>query len=87
MAFQMNLWKIDDNKLAEINKSKLENENRLEDWLVNDPSLLGIELFIIGRQVFTVNSGRIDLLAVDRDGDLLIIELKRVGYVTLTLKR
>ena len=77
MAFQMNLWKIDDNKLAEINKSKLENENRLEDWLVNDPSLLGIELFIIGRQVFTVNSGRIDLLAVDRDGDLLIIELKR----------
>jgi hypothetical protein len=77
MAFQMNLWKIDSNKLAEIDKAKLDSENRLEDWLVNDPSLLGIELFIIGRQVSTVNRGRIDLLAVDRQGDLLIIELKR----------
>ena len=77
MAFQMNLWKVNGNILAEISKAKLSAEDRLEDWLVNDPSLLGIELFIIGRQVPTVNRGRIDLLGIDRHGDIFILELKR----------
>lgn len=73
----MNLWQVNGNALAEINKAKLSSEDRLEDWIVNDPSLLGIELLIIGRQVATVNRGRIDLLGIDRQGDILILELKR----------
>ncbi|GAG88860.1 unnamed protein product, partial [marine sediment metagenome] len=36
-----------------------------------------MELLIIGRQVTTDFGGRIDLLAIDRQGDITIIELKR----------
>jgi hypothetical protein len=77
MPFQMNLWLVKNQSLHEINKSKLETESRLEDWLANDISLIGLELLIIGRQVSTINRGRIDLLAIDKDGDLFILELKR----------
>jgi len=77
MAFQMNLWKVNGNTLVGIDKTRLDSEDRLEDWLVNDASMLGIELFIIGKQVSTINRGRIDLLAIDRQGDLLVLELKR----------
>jgi hypothetical protein len=34
-------------------------------------------VLIIGRQVFTESGGFIDLLAIDRKGDLVLIELKR----------
>ena len=77
MPFQMSLWRVQQDSLVEVNKAKLEAEQRLEDWLANDISLLGLELLVIGRQVSTINRGRIDLLAIDRHGDLFIIELKR----------
>jgi hypothetical protein len=77
VAFQVDLWKVENDRLVEVNKTKLEAENRLEDWLAKDVSLLGLELLVIGRQVITTNSGRIDLLAIDIHGDLFIIELKR----------
>jgi len=77
MALQMNLWKVNSNTLDEISQARLDAENRLENWLANDPSLLGMELLIIGRQVSTINRGRIDLLALDRHGDMVILELKR----------
>lgn len=51
----------------------------LEDWLENNPD--GIvedsKLLIIGRQVQTSLAGAIDLLALDRQGALVVIELKR----------
>jgi len=77
MPFQMSLWHVQQDSLVEINKTKLEAEQRLEDWLANNISLLGLELLVIGRQVSTINRGRIDLLALDRHGDLFIVELKR----------
>jgi len=73
----MNLWKVKDGTLVEMNKAKLEAEDRLEDWLAKDISLLGLELLVIGRQVKAGDSGRIDLLAIDNHGDSFIIELKR----------
>jgi hypothetical protein len=77
MSFQMNLWQVKNSSLIELNKTKLGSENRLEEWLANDISLLGLELLVIGRQVSTINRGRIDLLAIDLHGDLFILELKR----------
>ena len=76
MSFTMTLWNVDANKLLEIPKHKLEDEKRLEDWIEQDVSLLGMDLLIIGRQVQTPGR-RLDLLAIDSDGSPVIIELKR----------
>ncbi len=77
MAFTMTLWNVEAGKLQEVPKQKLEDEKRLEDWIEQDASLLGMDLLIIGRQVPTPFGGRIDLLAIDQDGSPVIIELKR----------
>ena len=54
-------------------------ESILEDWLENNPQSI-IEdgnLLIIGRQVTTNLDSFLDLLAIDRQGDVAVIELKR----------
>jgi hypothetical protein len=77
MSFTMTLWNVEANKLRELPKHKLENEKRLEDWIEQDASLLGMDLLIIGRQVQTPFVRRMDLFAIDQDGSSVIIELKR----------
>ena len=77
MAFSMNLWKVDGNDLTEINTATLDKEERLENWVTKDSSILGVDLLLIGRQVTSEYRGRIDLLAINSQGDLVIIELKR----------
>jgi hypothetical protein len=51
----------------------------LEDWLESNPN--GIvedgRILVIGRQVVTNLGGFIDLLGLDREGDVVVIELKR----------
>lgn len=51
-------------------------EKNLEDWLGANPHLLGDDILLIGRQVRT-DHGIIDLLALDREGRAVVIELKR----------
>ena len=53
-------------------------EKDVENWVERCPEILGEELLIVGRQV-GVDDGkdRIDLLAIDKQGSLVIIELKR----------
>lgn len=72
------IWEILDNdELREIKKSKLNLEERIENWLEKDISLLSNDLLVIGRQVETNFGGIIDLLCLDSSGDTSIIELKR----------
>ncbi len=64
---------------AEIEFKDEHQESILESWLENNPEKI-IEngaLLIIGRQVTTNLGGFIDLLGIDRQGDLVVIELKR----------
>lgn len=77
MPFSMNLWKVNGNDLSAIEASRLDHEERLENWIVREPSILGLDLLIVGQQVKTEYGGRIDLLGIDSQGDLIIIELKR----------
>jgi len=78
MAMNMKLWRIgDDAKLTDIQTSSLAKEQELESWIAEDPSLLGTDLLVIGRQVTTGFGGRIDLLGMDAQGDVTVIELKR----------
>jgi Endonuclease NucS len=76
MAVEFGIWRVDGSPVA-VAPSKLEDEVRLETWLTEDISLLGLDVLVIGRQVSTSYGGIIDLLAVDRDGELHVIELKR----------
>jgi RecB family endonuclease NucS len=71
------LWRIQEKALIEIRKSKLNLEERLEDWLASDISLISDKLLVIGRQVATSFGGFIDLLCINDIGDLVIVELKR----------
>jgi hypothetical protein len=52
-------------------------ESRLEQLIEADPTILGEPLLLIGRQVATAYGAFIDLLAIDGDGALNILELKR----------
>lgn len=71
------LWKIKDEKLVEVEKPVLDLEERLENWIASDISIIASNLLVIGRQVETDYGGVIDLLCIDENGDLVIIELKR----------
>jgi hypothetical protein len=73
----MELWQISDEQLVPLEKAKLDLEQRLENWIEKDISLIGMDAIIIGRQVHTSYGGYIDLLAINGDGDLILIELKR----------
>lgn len=77
MSISMNLWSIEGGLLQAIPKSQIDLEKELEDWIVNDTSILNIDVLVLGRQVHTNFGGYIDILCIDREGDLIIIELKR----------
>ena len=77
MPDQIRLWEISQEQLKEINQSKLDLESRLETWLDNDISILADDLLVIGKQVSTDYGDKLDLLCMDRNGDLAIVELKK----------
>lgn len=77
MSLSMDLWQIRNEQLVPVDKATLNLEKRLEVWIEQDISLLGIDALIIGRQVRTGYGGYVDLLAINSDGELIIVELKR----------
>lgn len=78
MPQDIKIWEItEDDKLKEIPRAKLNLEERLENWIEQDISMISDDLLIIGRQVQTDFGGIIDLLCVDSNGDIAILELKR----------
>jgi hypothetical protein len=77
MPVEMNVWRIDGDRPRRLTTTQLPTEAALEDFLARDPSLLGQRLLVIGRQVRTPHGKFIDLLAIDADGNLHVLELKR----------
>ena len=80
MTTNIKTWQIIDGKLQSVD-STLSEQGRtetydLETWIASNPAIINPDLVIIGRQV-TTKSGPLDLLAIDRSGNLVIIELKR----------
>jgi len=67
MAEEIRIWQVENGeRLTEINRSKLDYEKRIEDWLNEDISILSADLLIIGRQVETDYGKYIDLQNVVR---------------------
>lgn len=78
MPIEVGIWRIDGGRAEPVPASSLDREDRLEDVLEQDISILGLDsLLVIGRQVVTAYGGRVDLLAIDVDGGLYTIELKK----------
>ncbi|MCA9831548.1 MAG: DUF91 domain-containing protein [Dehalococcoidia bacterium] len=52
-------------------------EEHLEDWIDADIGIVADDVLLIGRQLRTEDGTYLDLLGIDRSGDLVVIELKR----------
>lgn len=77
MPVEFGIWRVDEG-VVPVPSSPLENEAKLEDIIEKDLSILGLDvLLLVGRQVNTALLKRIDLLAMDSNGDLYAIELKK----------
>lgn len=73
----------DNNKLVKAEACtfkflKLEERKHLQEWIAKEPSSLGEELLIIQKEFdgFSDTRERLDLLALDKQGNLVIIENK-----------
>ena len=67
MAVEMAIWRMTDAGPRPLKLLPLDFEKRLEKMFAEDPSMSGIDLLIIGRQVRTGYGGYIDLLALDAE--------------------
>lgn len=76
MPFQQAIWKIGQD-LIPLQASSLGSENALEEFILKDISILESNWLLIGRQVRTAFNKEIDLLALNEEGTVIVIELKR----------
>ncbi|GAB4079964.1 DUF91 domain-containing protein [Modestobacter muralis] len=77
MPLEVGLWRVDGDKPVKLTASGVPLEAQLEAMIEADPGILGTALLLIGRQVPTDFGKFIDLLAVDDEGALHVLELKR----------
>jgi len=73
---------IENKKLIEIpatTYSELNIRERfdIQEWIAGTPEILGEPLMIISKELILPSGRRLDLLAVDKEGALVVIELKR----------
>ncbi len=76
MPVEIGIWRLGE-KPVKISLSEIDCEARLEDALAKDLSILSEKLMLIGCQIPTTYGKFIDMLAIDVDGNLSVIELKK----------
>lgn len=77
MTLEMAIWRMGETGPVPLSFGSLDLERRLEDMIVADPSLTGMDVMVVGRQVRTAFGGNIDVVAVDVEGHVHVLELKR----------
>lgn len=80
MATEIRVWQIINGVLEPVTVSMAQEGKRevedLQRWIKSHPTILGEDLALIGEQIPT-KTGLVDFLAVDRSGNLVVVELKR----------
>jgi len=73
---------INNKKLIKLSPTKfsilqLKERYDVEEWIEKTPEILGEELLVIYKELILPSKIRLDLLAIDKKANLVIIELKR----------
>ncbi len=72
----LGVWRVDGSKPDRVNRSRVDLEEQLENWISKDSSLLANGLTVVGRQL-RLYGRQLDLLAIDEPDRWVVIELKR----------
>ena len=79
--FRINPENRQSDRIQEVDFARLGLRERqdIQEWVAVNPGILGDDLLIIGKEFsgFDRTNDRLDLLAVDSNGRLVIVELKR----------
>ena len=79
--FRINPENRQSDRIQEVDFARLGLRERqdIQEWVAANPGILGDDLLIIGKEFsgFDRTNERLDLLAVDSNGRLVIVELKR----------
>jgi hypothetical protein len=87
--FRSKMVQVEDGDAVMLDPGDLNNrvsEAKLEEWLVANPELAGEPLLILGSQLaeFAEDKDRLDVLALDSQGEVVLLELKVDGQFRLT---
>src|SRR5581483_6119045 len=87
--FQSKMVQVDAGEavmLQPVSFSGRVSESELEKWLIENPALAGEPLLVLGSQLaeFAEDKDRLDVLAVDKRGEIVLLELKVDGAFRLT---
>ena len=77
MPIEVAIWNVTDRQTRRVDYSSIKSEKMLEEILDEDISVLGDDYLVIGRQVKAKFGKYIDLLAMDQEGKISVIELKK----------
>ncbi|MCY3991339.1 MAG: endonuclease NucS [Caldilineaceae bacterium] len=76
MPIETEIWRIQQD-LSPLPLTNIDLEQRLQEIIVADLSIVDTGLMLIGREVPTAFGGYIDILAIDASGNLVVVELKK----------
>ena len=78
------MYKVDIKKkdLIKLNQTTFQKENLkerydIQEWIEKNPAIIEEDLLIIGKEVILPSDIRLDLLAIDKQSNLVVLELKR----------
>ena len=75
---QFRMWTVTDDGVTEAEHAdRAETERALESAITRHPAMLGAGFQIVGRQLQARGQETLDLLGVDREGTLVVVEVKR----------
>ncbi|MBQ7247824.1 MAG: DUF91 domain-containing protein [Lachnospiraceae bacterium] len=70
---------LEDLKEVKFDEVGIKERSDIQEWIVSKPDILGEELLIIQKEYddFDATKDRLDLLAIDKKGNLVVVENKR----------